>query len=120
MSRAELGKQGEKIAAEHLVRQGYTLVGANWRSTQGEFDLIARDADGDVLVFVEVKTRRGGIEAAFESINPRKRRILEKMAYLYLHENGLGEETVWRIDVIGVTLERGKPVVEHIQDAFDW
>ena len=118
MSRAELGKQGEKIAAEYLKRQGYTLIGANWRSTQGEFDLIARD--GDVLVFVEVRTRRAGIEVAFESINPRKRRILERMAYLYLDETGLDSETAWRIDVIGVTITRGKPQVEHIQDAFDW
>jgi putative endonuclease len=118
MSRAELGKQGEKIAAEYLKRQGYTLVGANWRSTQGEFDLIARE--DDVLVFVEVKTRRAGIEAAFESINPRKRRILERMAFLYLDENGLDSEMAWRIDVIGVTITQGKPQVEHIQDAFDW
>jgi putative endonuclease len=118
MSRAELGRQGEKIAAEHLKRQGYTLVGANWRSTQGEFDLIARE--GEVLVFVEVRTRRSGIEAAFESINPRKRKILERMAYLYLSENELDSETAWRIDVIGVTISQSKPVVEHIQDAFDW
>ncbi len=115
--RAALGQQGEQIAAAYLQAKGYTILGANWRCTQGEFDLVARD--GEWLVFVEVKTRRAGLEAAFESINPRKRKILERMAYLYLSENNL--EADWRIDVIAVTLNpQGKPEIEHVQDAFDW
>jgi putative endonuclease len=115
--RTALGQQGEKHAAAYLQAKGYSIVGKNWRCTQGEFDLIARD--GETLVFVEVKTRRAGLEAAFESINPRKRKILERMAYLYLNEHKLDAD--WRIDVVAVTLNsQGKPEIEHVQDAFDW
>src|SRR5450432_4469211 len=99
-TRIALGKQGEQIAADYLQRRGYTLVGANWRCPVGEFDLIMRE--GEMFVFVEVRTRRSGIEAAFESITPRKRRILERLAYLYLEEHAL--DTPWRIDVVAVTL----------------
>ncbi len=115
--RAALGKQGEQLAAAYLQERGYTLVGANWRSPQGEFDLILRD--GETLVFVEVKTRKGGLEAAFESITQRKRQILERMAYLYLSENNL--DCDWRIDVVAVMIaKRGNPLIEHVQDAFNW
>lgn len=115
--RSALGKQGEQIAADFLKREGYALIGANWRCPQGEFDLIAKQ--GETLVFVEVRTRRAGLEAAFESINPRKRRILEQLAYLYLAEKGL--EADWRIDVIAVTLAAdGQPRIEQIEDALDW
>jgi putative endonuclease len=122
--RSALGKQGEQIAAAYLKRQGYALVGANWRcppgTIQGEFDLIARQ--GETVVFVEVRTRREGIEAALESITPRKRQILERTAYLYLDEHDLDTEGAdWRIDVIAVTLKpNGASSVEHIENALDW
>lgn len=115
--RSALGKQGEQIAAGYLTRHGYELIETNWRHTQGEFDLVARL--GEMLVFVEVKTRREGLEAAFESITPRKRQILERTAYLYLEQHNL--EADWRIDVIAVTLSpKGIPAVEHVENALDW
>src|SRR6266567_1511170 len=101
-----LGKRGEKIAAAYLEQQGYALIETNWRAPQGEFDLIMRD--GKVLVFVEVRTRKSGLEAAFESISPRKKRILEQLSYQYLTEKQLDSD--WRIDVIAVTLTpKGQP-----------
>lgn len=115
--RSALGKHGEQIAADYLTRHGYELVEANWRCPQGEVDLIARQAD--TLVFVEVRTRREGIEAAFESITPRKRQILERTAFLYLEAQN--SDADWRIDVIAVTLSsRSTPTVEHIENALDW
>ena len=116
-TRIALGKQGEQAAAAHLSRKGYTLIAQNWRSPQGEFDLIARS--GDLLVFVEVKTRKAGLEAAFASISDRKRQILERTAYQYLTENQLDSD--WRIDVIAVTIApNGQLTLEHVQDALDW
>ena len=115
-TRKNLGNKGENAAAEYLKARGYSIVVANWRCTVGEFDLIARD--GETLVFVEVRTRRGGIDAALESITPRKRAILERTAYIYLEENAI--ESDWRIDVIAVTHQEGKPIIEHAQNALDW
>ncbi len=115
--RAALGKQGEQIAAAHLQKHGYTLVDANWHCQGGEFDLIAQQ--GETLVFVEVRTRREGLEAAFASIGARKRQILERTAYRYLAEHD--PDADWRIDVIAVTLTaQGAPLVEHIENALDW
>lgn len=112
----QYGSAGEATAAEHLKQHGYQILDANWRSSIGEFDLIAKQ--GETLVFVEVRTRRGGIEAAMESITPRKRTILERLVYLYLDEHNL--ENDWRIDVIAVSYENGKPIIEHVENAFDW
>ena len=56
--RARLGAQGESIAAAHLEASGLKIMARNFRTRYGEIDLIAED--GDTLVFVEVKTRRGG------------------------------------------------------------
>ncbi len=113
-TRLALGKRGEQLAADYLKRHGYLLVDANWRRVGGEFDLIARQ--GETLVFVEVRTRREGLEAAFASISPRKRSVLERLAYRYLHEHDLDVE--WRIDVIAIATDPLK--IEHIENALDW
>jgi putative endonuclease len=112
-----LGKQGEQFAADYLQRCGYTLVETNWRRRDGELDLVMYQ--GKTLVFVEVRTRRSGLEAAFESISPRKRRILERLAFAYLEAHDLDLD--WRIDIVAVTLSpANQPIIEHIENALDW
>ena len=56
------GQRGEDLAAEHLERLGFEILARNHRTRFGELDLVA--FDGDVLVFVEVKTRRSGCARA--------------------------------------------------------
>ncbi len=56
--RLELGKRGEELALRTLKRLGYTCIARNYRCALGEVDLIAKD--GDTLVFIETKTRKGG------------------------------------------------------------
>lgn len=55
-SHNELGKWGEDVAADYLLRQGYTILERDWKSGHRDLDIIA--LDGDTVVFVEVKTRR--------------------------------------------------------------
>ncbi|TMD34338.1 MAG: YraN family protein [Chloroflexi bacterium] len=78
----ELGRTGEKAAAELLKRRGYEVVGAGFIARRGEIDLICRR--GGELVIVEVKTRTS---AAFgtpaEAVGPRKRRALAAAAAEY-------------------------------------
>ena len=52
----DLGNQGEDIAKNLLLKKGYEILECNWRNGRAEIDIIAKDKD--VLVFVEVKTRR--------------------------------------------------------------
>ena len=54
--RHRLGKHGERLAAEHLVRRGFEIVERNYRTRWGELDIVA--FDGRTLAFCEVKTRR--------------------------------------------------------------
>jgi putative endonuclease len=100
--RARLGASGERLAAGTLEAHGYQIVARNWRCVYGEIDLIAED--GDELVFVEVKTRRGArLGTPEEAITPAKRRRLIAAAQTYLAEQG-AEQRPYRIDVVAVAL----------------
>lgn len=99
-ARRRLGDRGERAALAHLRSRGYTILAQNWRIAIGEIDLVARE--GDQVVFVEVRTRRGAAPSPEESVSPRKQQRLIALAYSYLAEHGLPDGTPWRIDVIAV------------------
>ena len=114
------GDRGEAFARRYLLRQGYAIRELNWSSLYGELDIIA-ERDG-LLVFVEVKARRGrDTEAALAGITERKRERMLKAIYQYLDSCGLDWDCAWRIDVIAVALDgRGAARIAHVEDAFDW
>ena len=114
------GAAGERIAREYLRAKGYTIVESNWSTAFGELDIVAKR--DDLLVFVEVKTRRGvGTESALEAVTLAKHERLLKAVYQYLHDQDIDSETQWRLDVIGVALSAGaRPQIDHVEDAFDW
>ena len=113
----KLGSWGESVAAHHLKAKGIRIVDRNWRCSRGEIDLVARD--GDVLVFVEVKTRRGESHGKPEdAITRAKADRLLQVAESYLQERGL-IDVDWRVDVVAVELDAsGKLLrVEQIENA---
>ena len=113
------GARGEWLARDYLVQRGYVILDTNWATRFGELDIVARFKD--VYVFVEVKTRRGSdTEAALAGITAAKHERIIKAVYQYLDDKELGEDADWRIDVIGVALDRGRAVIDHVEDAFDW
>ncbi|MGB6837955.1 MAG: YraN family protein, partial [Dehalococcoidia bacterium] len=70
-ARRRLGDFGERVAAAHLEAKGYRILARNYRCREGEIDLVAQQ--GDVLVFVEVRARRGeGAGTAAESVTQVK------------------------------------------------
>jgi putative endonuclease len=78
----DLGRAGEKAAAELLKRRGYEVVGAGFTARRGEIDLICRR--GTELVIVEVKTRTTeAFGTPAEAVGPRKRRALAAAAAEY-------------------------------------
>ncbi len=112
------GARGERLAARHLRRAGLRVVARNYRTTEGEVDLIAREGR-DTLVFVEVKTRRAGEPA--EAVTPEKQQRLTLAALHFLRRHGLlGVGVRGRFDVVAIVWpdDRTPPVVEHIRDAF--
>ncbi len=112
----DVGRRGERVAAEHLTRQGYTVLARNWRGQGGELDLVALEAG--TLVAVEVKTRssiRFGHPA--EAVTRRKldrlRRLMGQWVAEQRREHGGGFREL-RIDVVAVTLPPGRPAVVEV------
>jgi putative endonuclease len=115
--RLDLGRWGEDLALKKVKKLGYRCIARNYRCPLGEVDLIARD--GDTLVFIEIKTRRGrSLEYAKEAVNQRKRRQLSKVALAYMKANGF-EDASARFDVVVINLNGGKQEIEVVRNAFD-
>ena len=116
----QTGAAGEKIANEYLRAKGYAIRDTNWSTTFGELDIIAQQED--LLVFVEVKTRRAmNTESALEAVTRAKHERMLKAVYQYLNDHDIDAEAQWRIDVVAVALKAGcRPQVDHVEDAFDW
>jgi putative endonuclease len=117
-SRQKLGKFGEKIALQFLKTKGFTPIAKNYRLKTGEIDIIAMD--GNVLVFIEVKTRQGNTHGTpLDSITWKKQRQISKVAQEYLSRNNLFEREA-RFDVLSVICgKNNRPEVEHISNAFE-
>jgi len=115
--RLELGRLGEELALKRVKRLGYKKIIRNYRCALGEVDLIAYD--GDTLVFIEIKTRRGkSVGYAKEAVDARKKRQLSKVALAYMKSNDCCEAKA-RFDVVAVGLEGGKTRIEVIKNAFE-
>ena len=101
-ARQGLGRTGERLAAEELARQGYSIIERNFRCQHGEIDLIAEE--GGDLVFIEVKTRRGNAYGLpEEAVTPRKQQKIVQVATYYLDLHTCSERA-WRVDVVAVQL----------------
>ena len=123
-SRSGLGRWGERLARIHLEAEGYRITATNFRCRAGELDIVA--VDGDELVVVEVKTRRGdSFGQAEEAITPVRAERLVTVAEEFFQSNSAfpyDSETPWRIDLVCVNLDRrGKLIsVNHIKHAVEF
>ena len=110
-ARQRLGEFGERIAAHHLEAAGMVVIARNIRTRGGEIDFIA--ADGDDVVFVEVRTRRAAPGLAAQSLTPKKLHRMWQCAMDYCDANAIAPERV-RLDVVGIDLGPGG-AADHIQ-----
>lgn len=110
-----LGESGEESAKAYLVKKGYEILAANWRSGRAEVDIIARI--GNDLVFVEVKTRSTSYFGFPEqAVSRKKQQQLQKAADAYIQENTVLSDI--RFDVVAVLKQPGGVEIHHIEDAF--
>ena len=116
--RQRTGRLGEDAAARYLMRAGYQVVERNYRCRAGEIDLVARD--GETLVFIEVRARTStAFGTPEESVTARKQQKMIACALTYLSERGRPDQD-WRIDVVAVTLDRGRVSrLDHYQHAIE-
>jgi len=116
----ELGRAGEEAALAHYRSAGYRLVARNWRCPLGELDLVL--SRGRVLVFCEVKTRRGSaLGAPHEAVAWKKQRKLRVLAEAFLSALKVPPQDVpdVRFDVASVTpVPKGGASVYVFEGAF--
>jgi len=117
-----LGPEGEQIAADYLVRQGYRIIERNYRFHRNEIDIIALQKE--TLCFIEVKTRFSSAKGhPAEAVTLQKQREIIKAAraYLALYRD---IDTDCRFDVVAILVQGMEAnridsfTVEHFQDAF--
>ena len=97
----EIGRLGEEIARLHLESCGYRLVAGRFRTRLGEIDLVVER--GDLLVFVEVKARRGDrCGRPEEAVTPRKLARIRRLASAFLVAHPQPAIRLYRFDVVGV------------------
>ena len=113
-----IGKEGEKIAAAYLKKNGYRIIEINFRCSIGEIDIVAKEKDD--LVFVEVKTRKS-IELGYpeQAVGIRKQKKMSQLALWYLQKRKIADTNA-RFDVVAVTLIPEKNEVRLIKNAFDF
>ena len=113
MNNLSIGKNGEKIARNYLIKQGYKILEMNKRFSRFcEIDIIALDKN--TLVFCEVKTRKTNIcGQPLEAITKSKYQNIKRGVYLYLQENS--EYKNFRIDAISIILTP-KLEIKHLKN----
>ena len=111
----ELGKEGEQIAVDYLIKKGYKILEQNWRYQKAEVDIISRKED--TLAVVEVKTRSTNeFGNPQDFVKPKKIKLLVMAVDEYVNRNDLDVEV--RFDIIAITKNNSGFEIEHLEDAF--
>ncbi len=115
--RQQLGLEGEEIAMDHLLKQGWEVEAHRFKLGREEIDLIVRK--GTMVAFVEVKTRLGaGFGAGREAVGWRKRQAIGRVAEVWRMRHGRQDDS-YRFDVVEVFMATSRSLqVNHIADAW--
>jgi putative endonuclease len=117
-ARRAQGDAAEERACRHLEGAGFTIVERNFRTRGGEIDIVARK--GDVLVFVEVRSREvPDFGTPEESVTPAKRRRIVATARQYLSNVPPSSWREARFDVIAIEGSGTAAELRHYPAAFD-
>ncbi len=111
----ELGKKGEQLAVDFLLKKGYIIRDTNWRYQKAEVDIIAQK--DEILAVVEVKTRSStDFGNPQDFVNSKKIKLLVSAVDEYVTSKDLDVEV--RFDIMAIVKENNKYSIEHIKDAF--
>lgn len=114
--RKTIGNSGEQKSCDYLLNHGFSIVERNYRTKDGEIDIIAKT--GEILVFVEVKTLpSGNIETLLKELDTRKQKRIIKTSKCFLTKYRQYSNNYIRYDVIVIDMP-GYPEVYHIENAF--
>jgi putative endonuclease len=116
LSKRMKGEIAESIAAAFLCEHGFEILKKNYRYGRGEIDIIARD--GEVLVFVEVKSKQSDAEGRPEDeVDSRKQSQIRRIAEGYLLDHTIRDVSC-RCDVVAIVGDEKSHVIRYYKDAF--
>ena len=111
----ELGKQGENLAVDFLLKKGYKIVARNFRYLKAEVDIIARK--DNVLAVIEVKTRSTPDFGDPQNFVKQKQiNSLVKAIDYFVNEHNLNVDV--RFDIVAIIQNKVGTRIEHLEDAF--
>ena len=115
-NKTAFGRQGEDLAVEFLLKEGYEILERNWYFRHNEVDILAKDHD--TLVVIEVKTRSGNSYGEpYTAVDFRKQQYLIFAAERYIFSNNFDVEV--RFDIVSIIIDRlGNVTLEHVKEAF--
>ncbi len=118
--RSKLGKLGEDIACEYLVKNNYKIIERNFLRPWGELDIITKSPD-KTLIFIEVKTINGDSNQAIQpeqQLSTAKLKKLKKSASLYAghYPELIREDNGWRIDLIALNILDLSKLILNVPD----
>ena len=112
----QIGDKGEDLAVTYLIEQSYIVICRNYRYRRAEIDVIAQR--GDVVVFVEVKSKSyTAYGEPEESITSYKEKLIFDAANSWIFQNSYDGQI--RFDIISIVFkEKGEHQIKHFEDAF--
>lgn len=111
----EFGKEGEQLAIDYLIRNGYGIRYRNYRYLQAEIDIIAQKET--ILAIVEVRSRSSDfIENIADTVTPKKIKLLVMAANHFVTENDMDVDV--RFDIITILKNSRRFELEHLESAF--
>lgn len=111
----ELGKKGEDLAVEFLLKKGYKIVARNFKYQKAEVDIIARKVN--VLAIIQVKTRSTpdfGNQQEF--LKTKQIQLMVKAVSYFVTDHNMDVQV--RFDVMGIIKNKAGIKIEHLEDAF--
>lgn len=112
------GKEGERIAADFLKKNGYRITEVNYHCPIGEIDIVALDKNE--LVFVEVKARKScALGYPEQAVGVKKQKKMSQLALWYLQEKKLNSARA-RFDVVAILMLPSGNDIRLIRNAFDF
>ncbi len=114
----QFGKKNELIAASFLKKKGYKILEQNYRTKNGEIDIIAKEKE--TIVFVEVKSGRTGFAGSPKwAVTFKKQRKISMVALYYLKMMKLSNHKA-RFDVVSIIFNKDNSVnIELLKNAFE-
>ena len=114
--RQGVGRWGEEVAVQHVVKSGWEILARNWRRGHLEVDLVA--LDGPWIVIVEVKTRSEPVQAGWHRLvsKAQQDRLIRAARVFLAQHPDQGLEV--RFDVLAVLRNRYGHRIIHTRGAF--